>query len=186
MMADVVQRTAGLRRPARRRWTRPMSPPASPTAFETGLKPWDVTAGSLLTEGGGLIGNFDGEADLIWTRRDAWPATRACSQLVAGAVALKHSRFNERRLCLKRQRAPLSLAKRRMPPKPAIAADVPPAPTVTRGTDATCAPPEATAPTRGVVHPPRHPQLRHASRAPPRAGLRAADLGPLPCTPRYS
>jgi myo-inositol-1(or 4)-monophosphatase len=34
--------------------------------FETGLSPWDVAAGSLLvTEAGGLIGNFTGEADFI-------------------------------------------------------------------------------------------------------------------------
>jgi myo-inositol-1(or 4)-monophosphatase len=34
--------------------------------FETGLKPWDVAAGSLLvTEAGGLIGNFTGEADFM-------------------------------------------------------------------------------------------------------------------------
>ena len=34
--------------------------------FETGLQPWDVAAGSLLiTEAGGLIGNFTGEADFL-------------------------------------------------------------------------------------------------------------------------
>ena len=32
--------------------------------FETGLQPWDVAAGSLMvSEAGGLIGNFTGEAD---------------------------------------------------------------------------------------------------------------------------
>ena len=37
--------------------------------FETGLSPWDVAAGSLLvTEAGGLIGNFTGEADFIRQR----------------------------------------------------------------------------------------------------------------------
>ncbi len=34
--------------------------------FETGLKPWDVAAGSLMvTEAGGLVGNFTGEADFL-------------------------------------------------------------------------------------------------------------------------
>jgi myo-inositol-1(or 4)-monophosphatase len=34
--------------------------------FESNLKPWDVAAGSLLvTEAGGLIGNFTGEADFM-------------------------------------------------------------------------------------------------------------------------
>ena len=32
--------------------------------FETGLKPWDIAAGSLLiTEAGGLVGNFTGDAE---------------------------------------------------------------------------------------------------------------------------
>lgn len=34
--------------------------------FELGLKPWDVAAGSLLvTEAGGLVGDFDGEANYL-------------------------------------------------------------------------------------------------------------------------
>ncbi|MBU6440460.1 MAG: inositol monophosphatase [Betaproteobacteria bacterium] len=34
--------------------------------FEQGLKPWDVAAGSLLvTEAGGMVGNFTGEADFL-------------------------------------------------------------------------------------------------------------------------
>ncbi len=37
--------------------------------FETGLSPWDVAAGSLLvTEAGGLVGNFTGEADFLHQR----------------------------------------------------------------------------------------------------------------------
>ncbi|MBN9463702.1 MAG: inositol monophosphatase [Burkholderiales bacterium] len=38
--------------------------------FEMGLMPWDVAAGSLMiTEAGGLIGNFTGEADYLFTER---------------------------------------------------------------------------------------------------------------------
>ena len=37
--------------------------------FETGLSPWDVAAGSLIvTEAGGLVGNFTGEADFLHQR----------------------------------------------------------------------------------------------------------------------
>ena len=37
--------------------------------FETGLSPWDVAAGSLMiTEAGGLIGNFTGEPDYLFQR----------------------------------------------------------------------------------------------------------------------
>ena len=37
--------------------------------FETGLQPWDVAAGSLLvSEAGGLIGNFTGDADDLYQR----------------------------------------------------------------------------------------------------------------------
>jgi myo-inositol-1(or 4)-monophosphatase len=35
--------------------------------FETGLNPWDIAAGALMiTEAGGLIGNFTGEADYLY------------------------------------------------------------------------------------------------------------------------
>ncbi len=38
--------------------------------FEIGLAPWDVAAGSLLiSEAGGLIGNFEGEPDYLFTER---------------------------------------------------------------------------------------------------------------------
>jgi myo-inositol-1(or 4)-monophosphatase len=37
--------------------------------FETGLSPWDMAAGALMiTEAGGLIGNFTGEADFLYQR----------------------------------------------------------------------------------------------------------------------
>lgn len=38
--------------------------------FEMGLSPWDVAAGSLLvTEAGGLIGDFSGESDYLFSER---------------------------------------------------------------------------------------------------------------------
>ncbi|MDE2080343.1 MAG: inositol monophosphatase [Burkholderiales bacterium] len=37
--------------------------------FESGLQPWDLAAGSLIvTEAGGLVGNFTGEADFLFQR----------------------------------------------------------------------------------------------------------------------
>uniref|UniRef100_UPI0025BA9E8A inositol monophosphatase family protein n=1 Tax=Arenimonas sp. TaxID=1872635 RepID=UPI0025BA9E8A len=51
--------------------------------FETGLSPWDVAAGSLLvTEAGGLIGNFTGEADYLHQREVVAGAPKIYGQLV--------------------------------------------------------------------------------------------------------
>ena len=47
--------------------------------FETGLSVWDVAAGSLLvTEAGGLIGNFTGEADFM-EQRECMAGNPACT-----------------------------------------------------------------------------------------------------------
>jgi myo-inositol-1(or 4)-monophosphatase len=51
--------------------------------FETGLNPWDVAAGSLIiTEAGGLIGNFTGEADFLHQREVVAGAPKIYGQLV--------------------------------------------------------------------------------------------------------
>jgi len=51
--------------------------------FETGLSPWDVAAGSLLiTEAGGLIGNFTGEADFLYQREAVAGNPKIYGQLV--------------------------------------------------------------------------------------------------------
>ena len=51
--------------------------------FETGLSPWDVAAGSLLvTEAGGLIGNFTGEADYLYQREVVAGCPKIYGQLV--------------------------------------------------------------------------------------------------------
>lgn len=51
--------------------------------FETGLSPWDVAAGSLLiTEAGGLVGNFTGEADFLHRREVVAGSPRIYGQLV--------------------------------------------------------------------------------------------------------
>jgi myo-inositol-1(or 4)-monophosphatase len=51
--------------------------------FETGLSPWDVAAGSLMiTEAGGLIGNFTGEADYLYQREVVAGCPKIYGQLV--------------------------------------------------------------------------------------------------------
>ncbi len=51
--------------------------------FETGLHPWDIAAGSLMiTEAGGLIGNFTGEADYLYQREVVAGNPKIYGQLV--------------------------------------------------------------------------------------------------------
>ena len=52
--------------------------------FETGLNPWDIAAGSLIiTEAGGLVGNFTGEADFLYQREVVTGNPKVYGQLVA-------------------------------------------------------------------------------------------------------
>ena len=51
--------------------------------FETGLSPWDVAAGSLMiTEAGGLVGNFTGDADFMVQREIVAGNPKVYGQLV--------------------------------------------------------------------------------------------------------
>ena len=51
--------------------------------FETGLSPWDIAAASLIiTEAGGLIGNFTGEADFLYQREVVAGNPKVYGQLV--------------------------------------------------------------------------------------------------------
>ncbi|HRP27793.1 MAG TPA: inositol monophosphatase family protein [Burkholderiaceae bacterium] len=51
--------------------------------FETGLSAWDVAAGSLIiTEAGGLVGNFTGEADYLYRREVVAGNPKVFAQLV--------------------------------------------------------------------------------------------------------
>ncbi len=51
--------------------------------FETGLSPWDIAAGSLIiTEAGGLIGNFTGESDFMYQREVMAASPRIYAQMV--------------------------------------------------------------------------------------------------------
>ena len=51
--------------------------------FESGLSPWDIAAGSLMiTEAGGLIGNFTGESDFLYQREVVAGNPKVYGQLV--------------------------------------------------------------------------------------------------------
>jgi myo-inositol-1(or 4)-monophosphatase len=67
MMADIMPRCAGLRRPGAAALDLAyVAAGRTDGFFEAGLSPWDVAAGSLLvTEAGGLVGNFTGEANFL-------------------------------------------------------------------------------------------------------------------------
>ncbi len=51
--------------------------------FETGLQPWDMAAGTLMiTEAGGLVGNFTGESDFLYQRELVAGNPKVYGQLV--------------------------------------------------------------------------------------------------------
>ncbi|MDI1238820.1 MAG: inositol monophosphatase family protein [Polaromonas sp.] len=67
MLGEVMSQCAGVRRPGAAALDLAyVAAGFSDGFFESGLQPWDVAAGSLLvTEAGGLIGNFTGESDFM-------------------------------------------------------------------------------------------------------------------------
>ena len=93
MMADVMQRTAGLRRPGAAALDLAyVAAGFTDGFFETGLSIWDVAAGSLLvTEAGGLVGNFTGEAEFLEQRECLAGNPRIYGQLVP--LLGKYSKF---------------------------------------------------------------------------------------------
>ncbi|MFE8646771.1 inositol monophosphatase family protein [Sphingomonas sp. NCPPB 2930] len=93
VMGDVMQRTAGIRRPGAAALDLAyVAAGFSDGFFETGLSPWDVAAGSLLVqEAGGLVGNFSGESDFLEQRECLAANPRIYAQLVS--VVGKYSKF---------------------------------------------------------------------------------------------
>jgi myo-inositol-1(or 4)-monophosphatase len=71
VLRAVTERAAGVRRPGAAALDLAYVACGRYDAFfEFGLAPWDVAAGSLLvTEAGGLIGNFAGDADYLFTEQ---------------------------------------------------------------------------------------------------------------------
>jgi myo-inositol-1(or 4)-monophosphatase len=93
LMGDMMQRTAGLRRPGAAALDLAyVAAGFSDGFFELGLQPWDMAAGALLiTEAGGLVGNFTGEADFLQHRECLAGNARIYAQMVA--VLQKYSKF---------------------------------------------------------------------------------------------
>ena len=93
MMSDVMQRTAGMRRPGAAALDLAYVAAGFTDAFfEPGLSIWDVAAGSLLvTEAGGLVGNFTGEADFLEQRECLAGNPRIYGQMVP--LLGKYSKF---------------------------------------------------------------------------------------------
>ena len=93
MMGDVMQRTAGMRRPGAAALDLAyVAAGFTDGFFETGLQPWDVAAGSLLvTEAGGLVGNFTGEADFLEQKECLAGSPKIYGQLVS--ILGKYSKF---------------------------------------------------------------------------------------------
>ncbi|MFZ4481853.1 MAG: inositol monophosphatase family protein [Rhodoferax sp.] len=93
MMGEVMQRSAGLRRPGAAALDLAyVAAGFTDGFFETGLQPWDVAAGSLLvTEAGGLVGNFTGEPDFLEQHECLAGNPRVYGQLVS--LLGKYSKF---------------------------------------------------------------------------------------------
>ena len=84
MFEEVMQSCAGLRRPGAAALDLCyVAAGYYDGFFETGLSPWDVAAGSLIiTEAGGLIGNFTGESDYLYQREVVAGNPKIYGQLV--------------------------------------------------------------------------------------------------------
>ncbi len=93
MLQDVMPKVAAVRRPGAAALD--LAYVAAGFAdgfFETGLSPWDVAAGALLvTEAGGLIGNFTGEANFLEQKECLAGNPRIYGQLVG--LLGKYSKF---------------------------------------------------------------------------------------------
>jgi len=84
MFEEVMQNCAGLRRPGAAALDLCyVAAGYYDGFFETGLNPWDIAAGSLMiTEAGGLIGNFTGEADYLHQREVVAGTPKVYGQMV--------------------------------------------------------------------------------------------------------
>ena len=93
LMGDMMARTAGLRRPGAAALDLAyVAAGFTDGFFELGLQPWDVAAGSLLiTEAGGLVGNFSGDANFLEQRECMAANPRIYGQMVT--LLGKYSKF---------------------------------------------------------------------------------------------
>jgi myo-inositol-1(or 4)-monophosphatase len=95
IIGEVMQQAAGVRRPGAAALDMAyVAAGFTDGFFETGLQPWDTAAGSLLvTEAGGLVGNYSGEADFLNRGECVAANPRIYGQLVQ--ILQKHSRVAE-------------------------------------------------------------------------------------------
>ena len=93
MMSDVLEKTAGLRRSGSAALDLAyLAAGFTDAFFDSGLQPWDVAAGSLLvTEAGGLVGNFTGDA-LFMDQRECLAANAKIYAQLATVLG-KYSKF---------------------------------------------------------------------------------------------
>ena len=84
MFEEVMQACAGLRRPGAAALDLCyVAAGYYDGFFEMGLSPWDAAAGSLIiTEAGGLVGNFTGESDFLYQRELVAGNPKVYGQLV--------------------------------------------------------------------------------------------------------
>ncbi len=123
MMRAVMERAAGLRRPGAAALDLAyVAAGRLDGFFELGLAPWDAAAGSLLiTEAGGMVGNFDAEGDYLFSEQIVAGTPKVFSGLIA--LLQRHVRAAEAAA----QTAPAQpkpiKATRRSTPAPAEQAD---------------------------------------------------------------
>ena len=93
LMGDMMQRTAGLRRPGAAALDLAyVAAGFTDGFFEIGLQAWDMAAGALLvTEAGGLVGNFTGEANYLEHKECMAASPRIYAQMVP--LLQKYSKF---------------------------------------------------------------------------------------------
>lgn len=93
MLTDIMPRVAGVRTPGAAALDLAyVAAGFNDGFFHTGLSIWDVAAGSLLvTEAGGLVGNFTGEADFLEQRECMAGSPRVYGHLVS--LLGKYSKF---------------------------------------------------------------------------------------------
>ena len=93
MLGEIISQTAGVRRPGAAALDLAyVAAGFSDGFFESGLQPWDVAAGSLLvTEAGGLVGNYTGESEFLHENECVAANPRIYGQMVT--TLAKYSKF---------------------------------------------------------------------------------------------
>ncbi len=93
MLGDIMPRASGIRRPGAAALDLAyVAAGYTDGFFEPGLQPWDVAAGALMvTEAGGLIGNFSGDADFLEQKECMAGNPRVYGQMVT--LFGKYSKF---------------------------------------------------------------------------------------------